>query len=102
MRASGGVSGRLASGIAILDRWASAQLAYCASYQASNVQSLRTPILGYLGYTFKSCLKTSPIYCHNAHSPSGLDSSSLLRSTDRSSDISRMTLAPLTNRLMMA
>jgi hypothetical protein len=57
MRVSGGVSGRLASGIAILDRWVSAQVAYCASYQASNVQSLRTPILEYLGYKFKSCLK---------------------------------------------
>jgi len=57
MRASGGVSGRLASGIAILDRWVSAQPAYRASYQASKVQPLQTPILEYLGYTFKSCLK---------------------------------------------
>jgi hypothetical protein len=102
MRASGGVSGRLASGIAILDRWASAQPAYCASYQASNVQPLRAPILRYLGVHLQIMFETSSVYCHNAHSPSGLDSGSLLRSTDKSSDISRMTLAPLTKRLMMA
>src|SRR5215475_686468 len=102
MRASGGVSGRLASGIAILDRWVSAQPAYCASYLSVQSSAIANSHLGIPGVHLQIMFETSPIYCHNAHSPSGLDSSSLLRSTDRSSDISRMTLAPLTNRLMMA
>jgi hypothetical protein len=58
MRASGGVSGRLASGIAILDRWASAQPAYCGSYQAYEVQPLRAPILRYLGVHLQIIFET--------------------------------------------